>query len=130
MARKFALLGILFAGIAIALGAFGAHALKSILPAESLAIFETGVRYQLMHSIAFILLSLYITKDSNPNSLHKVGYLFGIGIILFSGSLYGLSLQPLFAFPYKMILGPVTPLGGICFMLGWGIWGYHIYKSK
>ncbi|TRZ77599.1 MAG: DUF423 domain-containing protein, partial [Chitinophagaceae bacterium] len=103
MARKFALLGIIFAGIAIALGAFGAHSLKSILPAESLTIFETGVRYQFMHSIALIILSLFVSKDSNPSSLKKVGNLFWIGIILFSGSLYGLAFQPLFQFSYQMI---------------------------
>ena len=130
MARKFALLGTFFAGIAIALGAFGAHALKSILPEDSLAIFETGVRYQFMHSNAFILLSLYLSKNSNSHSFHKVGYLFGAGIILFSGSLYVLSFQPLCSFSYKMIVGPLTPIGGICWMLGWGIWGYQIYKSK
>ena len=130
MARKFALLGTIFAAISIALGAFGAHALKSILPAESLIIFETGVRYQFMHSIALIILSLYVSKVSTPASLNKVGNLFWVGIVLFSGSLYGLAFQPLFQFSYKMILGPVTPLGGVCFILGWGIWGYQIYRSK
>jgi len=130
MARKFALLGTIFTAISIALGAFGAHALKSILPLESLIIFETGVRYQFMHSIALIILSLYVSKVSTPASFHKVGNLFWVGIVLFSGSLYGLSLQPLFQFSYKMILGPVTPLGGVCFILGWGIWGYQMYRSK
>jgi len=130
MARKFALLGTIFAAISIALGAFGAHALKSILPAESLIIFETGVRYQFMHSIALIILSLYVSKVSTPASLNKVGNLFWVGIVLFSGSLYGLAFQPLFQFSYKMILGPVTPLGGVCFILGWGIWGYQMYRSK
>jgi len=130
MARKFALLGTIFAAISIALGAFGAHALKSILPLESLTIFETGVRYQFMHSIALIILSLYVSKDLNPSTLKKVGNLFCVGIILFSGSLYGLAFQPFFQVSYKMILGPVTPLGGVCFILGWGIWGYQIYRSK
>lgn len=130
MARNFALLGTIFAAISIALGAFGAHALKNILPPESLIIFETGVRYQFMHSIALIILSLYVSKDTTPASFHKVGNLFWVGIVLFSGSLYGLSLQPIFHFSYKMILGPITPLGGVCFILGWGIWGYQIYRSK
>jgi uncharacterized membrane protein YgdD (TMEM256/DUF423 family) len=136
MSRKFALLGTLLTAISIALGAFGAHALKSILPMESLTIFETGVRYQFMHSIALIVLSLYISMDTKSDTLHKVvsfnkvGNLFLVGMALFSGSLYGLSFQPLFQVSYKMILGPVTPLGGVCFILGWGLWGYQIYRSK
>ena len=120
----------IYGALGVGIGAFGAHALKSILPLESLIIFETGVRYQFMHSIALIILSLYVSKDSTPASFHKVGNLFWVGIVLFSGSLYGLAFQPLFQFSYKMILGPVTPLGGVCFILGWGIWGYQIYRSK
>ncbi|NCW12250.1 MAG: DUF423 domain-containing protein [Chitinophagia bacterium] len=130
MARKFALLGTLLAGISIVLGAFGAHALKQFLPMDSLAIFETGVRYQLIHSLALIILSHAIAKDETTTSLRNVGQLFCIGILLFSGSLYGLALQPLTMVSYKMILGPVTPLGGLCFISGWGLWGYHIYRSK
>lgn len=104
-----------FAGIAVALGAFAAHGLKEILTEKSLQIWETGTKYQMYHALALLLVALFIfQKEIPPTSLIVAGYAFIIGIVIFSGSLYALSLTDL------KILGAITPIGGIGFLIGWG----------
>jgi uncharacterized membrane protein YgdD (TMEM256/DUF423 family) len=107
--------GALFAGAGIALGAFGAHALKGILGPESLSVFETGVRYQMYH--AFGILMLGIGGIARPRIYAPLWRwsirLFTIGILLFSGSLLALALTQL------RWIGAITPLGGLCFIAGW-----------
>ncbi len=134
MHRKVLLWGLLFAGIAVMLGAFGAHALKSIVPADKVIIFETGIRYQLMHALALILLSLYIQQNLSIN-IHSNGIkwsarFFLLGILCFSGSLYLLSLQSICSYPYAKLVGPITPLGGLFFMLGWANWVRVVWLHK
>jgi uncharacterized membrane protein YgdD (TMEM256/DUF423 family) len=113
MKRNFLVAGALLAAIAVIGGAFGAHFLKTKLTPESLQTFETAVRYQIYH--AFALLAVGILYASFPGKLLKwSGNLFVAGIILFSGSLYvlcGLS-------SIKWI-GAITPVGGLCFIMGW-----------
>ncbi|MEP7028229.1 MAG: DUF423 domain-containing protein [Candidatus Eisenbacteria bacterium] len=99
--------------VAVALGAFGAHGLRSVLAPESLAIFETGVRYQLVHAIALVALGLGAHRLPAA-SVRGVGAMFGIGSILFAGSLYVLVFTGVRAW------GAVTPLGGLAFLAGWG----------
>ena len=112
MDRLFFALGALSAGIAVALGAFGAHALKTRLDANLLAVFETGVRYQLYH--AFALLAVAWAWSRWPGSvLLASGWLFVAGTLLFSGSLYLLSLTGV------RWLGAVTPLGGVAWLAAW-----------
>lgn len=139
MNPKYLLWGIIFAGLAVAFGAFGAHALKNLLPPNHLITFETGVRYQLMHAIALIVYSIFLQQEALQTKptvlkhfkyLQKVGFFFTFGILLFSGSIYLLALQPLFSFQFASWLGPITPIGGICFMSAWVLWGYYIYKTK
>ena len=134
MARKFALLGTIFAAISIALGAFGAHALKSILPLDSLIIFETGVRYQFMHAFALMGLSIYgslqAVKQKAPIGLGWSAHFFIVGVFLFSGSLYALTFLSLTSYPWARFLGPITPLGGLCFILGWAFWVRAVYLDK
>ena len=103
--------------LAVILGAFGAHKLKEIISAEDIAIYETGIRYEFYHT--FALLAVGILAYLKPSSLlNKSGYAFSIGILLFSGSLYGLSLRSVSEVNLNW-LGPVTPIGGLLLILGW-----------
>jgi len=104
-----------FAAIAVIFGALGAHALKSELPASSLDSFKTGVRYQMWHALALVFLSLISPNDL---SFKWVRGLWITGIILFSGSIYLLSIAPLINFNFSF-LGPITPLGGLALISGW-----------
>lgn len=107
----FELAGIL-GGLAVALGAFGSHALRSRLPAEHLRIFETGVSYQMYHALALIGVGLMVPRFGS-GLLSVAGWLFVVGILLFSGSLYMLSATRI------RVFAAVTPFGGIAFVLGW-----------
>ena len=104
----FGVLGAVSAFCSVALGAFGAHALKSRLSSEALAIFETAARYQMFHALALLLVAALPQLRAS-----LAGWLFVAGTILFSGSLYALALTGLRG------LGAVTPIGGLCFLTGW-----------
>ena len=112
MDRTFLLIGALGGFIAVALGAFGAHALRGRLSPEMLAVFETGVRYQMYHVLALLLVAAIVPRFGGWLVL-SAGWLFIAGIVLFSGSLY------LLAFTGVTMLGAVTPVGGLAFLLGW-----------
>ncbi|TGK21222.1 DUF423 domain-containing protein [Leptospira fluminis] len=108
---------------AVALGAFGAHILKSVLSQDSLSIFETGSRYQLIHSVVLLVLS--IGPWFQKSALIRLSYWFFFsGIFLFSGSLYILAISGV------KILGAVTPLGGLCFLSGWALLGCAAWKNR
>ena len=98
--------------VGVALGAFGAHGLRTRLSADHLAVFETGVRYQLVHAIALVLVGVLISRRPS-RLLTAAGWCFTLGILLFSGSLYVLSTTGTTA------VGAVTPLGGLFFLAGW-----------
>jgi uncharacterized membrane protein YgdD (TMEM256/DUF423 family) len=122
MERMFFAIGAISAFIGVAAGAFGAHGLKNSLSGEMLAIFETGVRYQMYH--AFALLAVAWAYSRFPGSLvTNAGWLFIIGTILFSGSLYLLSLTD------TRWLGAITPLGGLAFLGGWLCLAWASLKS-
>jgi uncharacterized membrane protein YgdD (TMEM256/DUF423 family) len=121
--------GSFFAMTAVVLGAFGAHSLEAQLNADQLATFETGVRYQFYH--AFGLLVLALLADKLPtNALKRVSYLFIAGILLFSGSIYLLACRDLLGISSWKFLGPITPLGGTCFIIGWGLLGILAFRQK
>ena len=103
--------GAISAGTAVLLGAFGAHGLRDVLDDRMLAIFETGVRYQMYHALA--LLALGALKSRTQLPLYAVGALFLAGTLMFSGSLYALALTGVRA------LGMITPIGGVAFAAGW-----------
>jgi uncharacterized membrane protein YgdD (TMEM256/DUF423 family) len=110
--RLFFALGSVSALVAVAAGAFGAHALRARLGPELLAVFETGARYQMYHALA--LLAVAWAANRWPGTMVVwAGWLFVAGTLLFSGSLYALSLSG------ARWLGAVTPLGGLCFLAGW-----------
>jgi uncharacterized membrane protein YgdD (TMEM256/DUF423 family) len=134
MHRKILLWGIAFAIIAVLLGAFGAHALKAILTPEKLQSYETGVRYQLIHALALIALSIYGQQYKTNIIVNKgIGWsahFFIVGAFLFSGSIYGLALLSVIHPSWAFLLGPVTPIGGLCFMIGWAIWARVVWLNK
>lgn len=112
MDRTFLLLGALGGFLAVALGAFGAHALRARLSPDMLAVFETGVRYQMYHSLALLLVASMIPRLGGW-LIATAGWLFTAGIVIFSGSLY------LLATTGVTILGAITPIGGLAFLAGW-----------
>jgi len=114
--------GIIKAGIlgviGVLLGAFGAHALKDVLSTEQLLSFNTGVRYQMIHALAILLLVLLYSKFQIKAFKTAVLLIF-IGVVLFSGSIYLLNLKELFGMSWLKYLGPITPLGGTLIISGW-----------
>jgi len=112
MDRLFFALGAGSALIGVAAGAFGAHALKERLPADLLVIFETGARYQMYHALGLLAVAWATTRWPGPQTT-AAGWLFIAGTLLFSGSLYILSLTGV------RWLGAITPLGGVAFIAGW-----------
>ena len=112
MDRTFLLVGALAAFIGVALGAFGAHGLRSRVSSEMLAVFETGVRYHMYHAFAILIVALALARIDGW-LIRAAGWLFTVGIVIFSGSLYALALSG------ATILGAVTPIGGLAYLLGW-----------
>ena len=121
-AHTYRLFGSILALTAVILGAFGAHALKeTLVELDSIGTWETAVRYQMWHALALILLSLISERQKLPTA---IGLCFVIGVLLFSGSLYGLALDG------PRWLGPITPLGGLCLIAGWAMLAYSCVKHK
>lgn len=114
MARLFITLGALAGLLAVAFGAFGAHALRGRLDDYARDIFETAVQYHFYHSLALLAVGLLAVSVPDSSLLRSGGWLFVIGLFLFSGSLYALSLTGV------KWLGAITPLGGLAFIAGWG----------
>ena len=120
--REWIIVGSIFAVIGVLMGAFGSHGLKTRVTSEDLIIFETGVRYQMYHAIGLIILG--VIGINFPYGMIQIpGYLFSLGILLFSGSLYLLVITNIRWF------GAVTPIGGLCFIAGWILLSLNIYKS-
>lgn len=112
-------LGCVMAALAVALGAFGAHGLKSRVTEDLLVIFETGARYQMYHALA--LLAVGLALDRWPaGGIAVAGWLFLAGIVLFSGSLYAMT------FTGARWWGAVTPLGGLAFLAGWVVFALSV----
>lgn len=106
-------MGAGFMTVAILMGAFGAHALKARLTADAqLDVYKTAVLYHLIHGLALFVVA-WLSQSSNHSNLSLAGWLFMAGIVLFSGSLYALSMTGV------RWLGAITPLGGLCFIAGW-----------
>ncbi|MFH4966828.1 DUF423 domain-containing protein [Gaetbulibacter sp. M240] len=116
-----------FGFIGIILGAFAAHGLKQLIPAESVTSFETGVRYQIYH--AFFLLFLGLTPFLNEKSKKFMYWLTLFGVLFFSGSIYGLATNSLYAFDFSA-LAFITPIGGLLLILTWGLLFANLLKLK
>lgn len=113
MEKTFFALATILGGLAVAFGAFGAHALEGRVEARLLEVFETGVRYQFYHALALIAVVVAISQWPNSNLPIAAGWLFIAGIVIFSGSLY------LMTFTGIRWLGAITPIGGVAFIAGW-----------
>lgn len=113
MAQIFLLTASISGALAVCLGAFAAHGLKARLSTELLSAFRTGVDYQFYHTFALLAVALLIKHIGPSALLTAAGWLFLLGILLFSGSLYAMALGG------PKWLGPITPLGGLCFIAGW-----------
>ena len=114
-------LGAILGGMGVGLGAFGAHGLKDRLTPEYLAVFETGVRYHMYHVFALLTVGLIATR-LDSSLVRTAGICFTAGIVLFSGSLYGLTLSGLKG------LGMITPIGGLFFLIGWFTLAYALLR--
>ncbi|EGL13382.1 MULTISPECIES: DUF423 domain-containing protein [Paenibacillus] len=114
MMRLFMMLGSINMFLAVALGAFGAHMLKTKISADMLAVYQTGVQYHMIHAVGLIAIGLAADRlTQNQSLVNASGWAILIGIILFSGSLYVLSLSGI------KVLGAITPFGGVAFLAGW-----------
>jgi len=118
--RKFVRLGFLFMAIAVGLGAFGAHGLKDLVEEKYIEVWETAVRYLIIHASALILLGL-MHRKFDEKKLNLALYLFILGIALFSGSLLLLASSEIWAGEKLTFLGAITPVGGVSFIAGWFI---------
>lgn len=124
MIRIFIAIAAILGGLSVAGGAFASHALKEKLTERALEIFETGARYQMYHALALLMVALLLSRaEASQTPLMAAGWAFIVGIALFSGSLYALSLSGI------KWLGAITPLGGVAFLVGWGClaiaaWGF------
>ena len=114
-------IGSIFGALGVGLGAFGAHALKGRLSDHYLNVFEVGVRYQMYHALALLAVGFLSTRVDS-SLLKGAGVSFSAGTILFSGSLYGLSLLGIKS------LGMITPIGGLFFIVGWLLMGIAAFR--
>ena len=121
--RHFVFLGAINGFLAVALGAFAAHALRDLISTGLLEVFHTGVEYQGVHALALVMVGL-LGRDARDRTLNLAGWAFATGILLFSGSLYILALTDI------RWLGAVTPFGGTAFLLGWGALAWHARRGR
>jgi uncharacterized membrane protein YgdD (TMEM256/DUF423 family) len=117
------MLGCLFCVLTVGMGAFGAHALKGILTPDTAPIFETATKYMMFHAVALLALGLWSHWERWASSFWA-GLFFVFGIILFSGSLYGI------VFTGQRWLGMITPAGGTLFILGWLLFMFSVFKTR
>jgi len=120
------LVGALFGLLAVVFGAFGAHLLKKRFTADQLNSFETGVKYQMYHALLILMLSFNLNLETGLEK--AIIYCFIIGTVLFSFSIYGLCISASKGNKIKL-LGPVTPLGGLFLVVGWGLLLYSFIKN-
>ena len=126
--KIFLQIGSLYALLGVILGAFGAHALKEQLTPDRLASFETGVRYQMYHALALLVVAL-LFQYLDERLLRIVGWLFAIGVLLFSGSIYLLACRDMIGLTSYKWLGPITPIGGTLLIIGWGLLLFASFKK-
>lgn len=129
MVKNLLILACIFGILAVILGAFGAHALKAKLSADQLTTYETGIRYQFYHTFAILISAILLYMFKQP-AYGYAGYLFVVGILFFSGSIYLLAIREIIGLSNYKWLGPITPVGGMLFIFGWLsiLWG--VLKSN
>ncbi|MFC3563055.1 DUF423 domain-containing protein [Pedobacter jamesrossensis] len=128
MNKRIILTASFFGAVAVLLGAFGSHGLKALIDAPSLEIWQKGVDYQFYHTFALLYLSTFARYR---NKLINIAYFcFTFGILLFSGSLYLLATRSVLNIGFVDVLGPITPIGGLLFVLGWIMLFFAAVKDK
>lgn len=128
MNKRIILTASFFGVVAVLLGAFGAHGLKALIDAPSLEIWQKGVDYQFYHTFALLYLSTFARYR---NKLINIAYFcFTFGIVLFSGSLYLLATRSISHLDFTAFIGPLTPIGGLLFVLGWIMLFFAAFKDK
>ena len=127
MDKKMIAIAAVLGAVAIALGAFGAHGLKKLIEPESIAVFETGVKYQMYH--ALFLLFTGVVPFVSDKAKKAILWLVVTGVVFFSGSIYFLACNSLFSFVFKKI-GFITPIGGFLLILAWLVLFLHIIRRK
>ena len=126
MENKYFKVGVIFALTSVILGAFGAHLLEGLLSADELSSFKTGVRYQMFHALGIIILSLNTNKFTDK--LNRVLQIMSFGVILFSFSIYFLSLQNILNISLSF-LGVITPIGGLFLITSWMLLFFIVKKN-
>lgn len=124
MSKTFLMIGTLNTFICIALGAFGAHGLKQVLSSDMLTVYHTGIQYHFYHSFGLLAIGILLLHFPNSRLIPISGWLMLVGIILFSFSLYALSISGIRG------LGIITPFGGVSFLSAWLLLTYAIWKTK
>ncbi|MEM1324790.1 MAG: DUF423 domain-containing protein [Bacteroidota bacterium] len=127
MSRTFLTLGGVFLLIAVLLGAFGAHGLEEKLSVDQIDTFNVGVRYQFYHAFGLLICGVLL-QINQQLALKWVGWCFAIGIVLFSGSIYLLACRDLLGIASWSWIGPITPIGGTFFIIGWALFIWRIQK--
>lgn len=127
MNKNTAITGVIFGVLAIVFGAFGAHSLKESLGPQQLAVFETGVKYQMYHALFLLFVSL--VPGITDKAKKTITVLVIAGVLFFSFSLYFLSSNALFSFDFKKI-GFITPIGGLLLIAAWAILFLNLFKRK
>lgn len=128
MNKTFLRIAALLGALSVILGAFGAHGLKQIVDEHSLSIFETAVRYQFYHVFALALVGI-LYKEFPATYLYYAGNFFILGILFFSGSLYLLTYKSAAHIDGMNWVGPVTPIGGVFFIIGWVCLAFGVSKK-
>lgn len=128
MNKRIILTASFFGVVAVLLGAFGAHGLKTLIDSSSMEIWQKGVDYQFYHTFALLYLSTFARYR---NKLINIAYFcFTFGIVLFSGSLYLLATRSILHLDFINLIGPLTPIGGLLFVLGWIMLFFAAFKDK
>lgn len=126
MTQLFLSVAAIFGGLSVATGAFASHALREKISERSLEIFQTGARYQMYHALALLFVALLLSRTTPPlpTTLVVTGWLFIIGVTIFSGSMYALSLTDVKS------LGAIAPIGGAALIAGWGTLAFAAWSLK
>jgi uncharacterized membrane protein YgdD (TMEM256/DUF423 family) len=128
MNKRIIITASVFGMLAVIAGAFGAHGLKAYLTPLQLDVWHTAVQYQFYHVFALLFLSTF--AQSKNKLINTSYYLFTLGIIFFSGSLYLLACRDLIGWNWLWVMGPITPIGGLCFIIGWFTLALAAFRNK
>lgn len=126
MNKRLLVTGSVLGFLGVVIGAFGAHGLEKVLDADAIATFETGVKYQMYHALLMLLVASFALSEKTKKTLH---ILILVGVILFSGSIYGLATNALTSFNFKTV-GLITPVGGTLLIIAWGLLIVKFFQMK